>query len=349
MSGPSLSVIEQRTRRALIIACVVSSALPTRAAVAQGATPARASASASVSPSGATAAARRATWPVIRRDATLERELRALAARVRGDVGIYVRHLRTGRGVAIRADEAYPTASMIKVPIMIGIHDAVERGRLSYADTLVWRDSMRYQYEDDVFNHLRDSTRLALPIIQMMSITHSDNAASLWLQSLVGGAAINDWLASHGFDSTRVNSRTPGREAARSRYGWGQTTPREMAELLVRIRQGRAVSPAADAVMYRTLTRIFWHGEALSAIPPWVQAASKQGWVDRAKSEVVLVNAPSGDYVFCVTTKNQQDPRFNDKANEGAQLIRDVSAVLWRRFEPRHPWTPPAGSDRFVP
>jgi hypothetical protein len=28
---------------------------------------------------------------------------------------------------------------------------------------------------------------------------------------------------------------------------------------------------------------------------------------DRSRSEVVLVNAPSGDYVFCLITRNQQD------------------------------------------
>jgi beta-lactamase class A len=76
-------------------------------------------------------------WPAVKNDARLERELRALAAQVRGDVGIYVRHLRTGRGVAIRADEVFPTASMIKVPIMLGVHDAVARGQLHYSDTLL--------------------------------------------------------------------------------------------------------------------------------------------------------------------------------------------------------------------
>jgi beta-lactamase class A len=59
--------------------------------------------------------------------------------------------------------------------------------------------------------------------------TLSDNTASLWVQRLVGSAAINDWLAANGYDSTRVNSRVPGREADRTRMGWGQTTPREMA------------------------------------------------------------------------------------------------------------------------
>ena len=292
--------------------------------------------------------ARAPAWPRLTTDAALERGLRDLAAQVRGDVGIYVRHLRTGRGAAIRADEAYPTASMIKVPIMLAVHDAVARGALHYSDTLTWRDSLRYSGEDDLFNHLRDSTRVSLPMIQMLSITISDNAASLWLQGLVGGEAINRWLDTNGFDSTRVNSRTPGRDEARRRYQWGQTTPREMAELLVRIRERRAVNAAASDAMYRALTRIYWNGEALSRIPPWVQAASKQGSVDRSRSEVVLVNAPSGDYVFCIITKNQLDERYTPD-NEGWVLHRAVSALLWKHFEPKHPYVPADSATTYVP
>ncbi|HEX6104943.1 MAG TPA: serine hydrolase [Gemmatimonadales bacterium] len=280
-------------------------------------------------------------------DPELQRALETLAARVRGRVGIYVRHLRSGRTAALNADELFPTASMIKVPILVGTFDAVERGRLSFDSMLVYTDSLLYEGHD-IVGALRDSAAIALSKVALLMITTSDNTGSLWLQGLVGGAAINGWLAANGFDSTRVNSRVPGREEARARYGWGQTTPREIAELLVRIREGRAVSRAASEEMYRHLTRIYWTGEALSRIPPWVQAASKQGAVDRSKSEVVLVNAPSGDYVFSVITREQEDQRWEDD-NEGYVLIRDVSALLWRTFEPDHPWSPAAGVGRFKP
>jgi beta-lactamase class A len=235
----------------------------------------------------------------------------------------------------------------VKVPILIGTFDAIERGRLSFDQPLVYTDSLLYEGHD-LIGALEDSATVPLSKVALLMITTSDNTASLWLQGLVGGGAINQWLAANGFDSTRVNSRVAGREDARSRYGWGQTTPREMAELLVRIREGRAVSRAASEEMYRHLTRIYWNGEALSQLPPWVQAASKQGAVDRSKSEVVLVNAPSGDYVFAVITREQEDERWTDD-NEGYVLIRAVSALLWRTFEPGHPWTPAPGVDRFKP
>ena len=283
------------------------------------------------------------------RDAALEARLQQLVDPFEGTVGIYVRNLKTGRYAAIRADELFPTASMIKVPIMLTLFQQVQDGRLGWLDTLTYRDSLLYAGEDDLLGKVRDSTPVPLAQVAMLMITTSDNTASLWLQKLVGtGTVINAWLSSHGFDSTRVNSRTPGREEARTRYGWGQTTPREMAELLVMIREQRAVSPAADQEMYRMLTRIYWNGEALSQVPPWVQAASKQGAVDHSRSEVVLVNAPSGDYVFSVITKGQVDSLYAGD-NAGYVLLRKVSALLWSRFEPRHPWTPAPDAVRFKP
>jgi beta-lactamase class A len=50
-----------------------------------------------------------------------------------------------------------------------------------------------------------------------------------------------------------------------------------MAELLVKIRKGEVISPAASERIYRNMVRIYWDGEALSQIPPTIQVASKQG------------------------------------------------------------------------
>ncbi len=290
-----------------------------------------------------------AQWPAVDRDPALEARLAALAAQVEGDVGIYVRHLGSGRGAMIRADELFPTASMIKVPILATTIAQVAEGKLRFDSVMTWADSLRYSGEDDLFDKLQDGAKVPLNQVTLWMITTSDNAASLWLQALVGGGlAINEWLAANGFDSTRVNSRTPGRREIWQVYGWGQTTPREIAEMLARIRAGTLVNPAASEAMYRHLTRIHWNGEALSRIPPTVQAASKQGAVNRSRSEVVLVNAPSGDYVFAVITKNQEDTSWTS-TNQGWRLIRDVSAELWRTFEPRHPYTPPEGMKQFTP
>ncbi|HEU4763580.1 MAG TPA: serine hydrolase, partial [Gemmatimonadales bacterium] len=282
-------------------------------------------------------------------DLVLQRELERAVAGADGTVGVYVRNLRTGRWAGIRQDSLFPTASMIKVPILIATWDAIARGALRYDTVLTFADSLRYDPDEDLFAKLRDSAKVPLDQAILMMITTSDNTAALWLQSLCGGGTvINQWLAGHGFEHTRVNSRTEGRHDDWVAYGWGQTTPREMTELFTLVRQGKAVSPAASEAMYRALTRIYWNGEALSQLPPWVQAASKQGAVNQSRSETVLVNAPSGDYVFSVITKGQSDSSWV-ASNAGYVLIRRISALLWRHFEPRHPYTPPKGSEAYHP
>jgi len=287
-----------------------------------------------------------ASPPASQIDAELQAKLEQVIDGFRGDVGLYVRHLEMGQTAVLNADTLFPTASMIKVPILIKTFDAIEHGDLRYDQMLTYRDSLYYPGVD-LLGHFKDGEEVKLSKVVMLMLTMSDNTASLWLQHLCGtGTAINEWLASHGFEGMRMNSRTPGRHDDWETYGWGQTTPREMAELLVMIREGRAVSPAASEEMYRTLTRSYWDDEALSQIPPTVQAASKQGAVDESRSEVVLVNAPHGDYVFSIITKNQADTSWTSD-NEGFQLIRDVSRTIWTHFEPQSDWQPTEGIRRY--
>jgi beta-lactamase class A len=61
---------------------------------------------------------------------------------------------------------------------------------------------------------------------------------------------------------------------------------------------------------------------------------------------VVLVHAPSGDYVFCVITKNQQDESW-EANNEGFVLLRKISRILWQHFEPNSDWSPAAGVEAW--
>ena len=280
--------------------------------------------------------------PPPRADRALQARLQALTQGFRGTVGIYVRNLRTGASAEIQADSVFPTASMIKVPILLTLYSQVEEGKFRLDQRIPFPDTLHYRYGEasDVVGYMAPGDTLPLSEVAFLMLTVSDNFAALWLQGLVGGGAtVNEWMAAHGFRDTRVNSRTPGREAARSTHGWGQTTPREIAEALVMIRQGRAVSPRADEAMYRMLTNSYWKNEALSQIPPTVQAASKQGFVDRSRSEVLLVNAPSGDYVLAIITKNQADESY-EPSNEGWRLIRAVSRTVYQHFNPRDRWRP---------
>ena len=268
-------------------------------------------------------------------DPALQSKVEERVRDFRGQVGVYVRHLETGATAALQADSLFPTASMVKLPLLVSLYDHVERGALDLDTRLAYHDSLFYGARDDgdIVNTMRPGETVTLSKLAFFMISMSDNTASLWIQGLVTGADVNRWLRENGFQATRVNSRVEGRRGDWERYGWGETTPREMAELLVMVREGRAVSPEASEAMYRTLTNIYWDDEALSSVPATVQVASKQGAVSASRSEVLLVNAPTGDYVLCVITKDQED-RSWDADNEGYVLLRDLSRIVYDHFVP---------------
>ncbi|MCF2503096.1 class A beta-lactamase-related serine hydrolase [Dyadobacter sp. CY107] len=278
-------------------------------------------------------------------DHKLVKKLEEAMAGFKGEAGIYVRNLKTNRIAEVHADSIFPTASMVKVPILCGIFDKINRGEVAFNQELVYRDSLKY--DNGIVGSFRDSTKIALPKVVHLMISQSDNTGSLWLQAMAGGGAtINQWLDSNGFGNIRVNSRTPGRKENQAKYGWGQTTPREMAELVAMIRNGKAINPAVSERMYRYLGMQFWDGESISQVPPNIKIAAKSGAVNQAKSEVLVIHAPHGDYVFCVATKNQQDQAW-EKDNEGYVLIRKLSAIIWNHFEPKSDWKPLPESEKF--
>jgi beta-lactamase class A len=279
------------------------------------------------------------TTPAV--DAALGARLDARCDALAGRVGLHVEHVATGSVHTRAADELFPAASLVKVPILVALYERIERGELDPHSELVF-EAARSRGGDDLLASFADGARISLGKLIHLMVAFSDNSASLWCQELAGGGvAINDWLERHGYEKTRVNARTPGRESDYEAFGWGQTTPREMCRLLVEIRAGRCVSPRADEEMYRVLCRTYWDSEAVSALPPWVQAATKQGAISRSRSEVVLVEAPSGPYVFCLVTDDQEDRSWGSD-NAGFVLLRDVSQILWEHFG-ADGWSPAPG------
>jgi beta-lactamase class A len=278
-------------------------------------------------------------------DPVLTRELRALTTDFHGTVGIYTRQLRTGHWAALNQYEMFPTASLVKIPILLALFERIDKGSVTYNAPLAY-DHSREASDGDITAAFKDSATITTAKLVTLMETFSDNTAAMWCQDLAGGGGtINTWLEDHGFIQTRVNSRTPGREEQKKQFGWGQTNPREMAELMVKIREGKAVSPAASQEMFKVLSRTFWDQESISQIPPYVHVASKQGAVDHSRSEVLLVNSPKGDYVLSVFTKDQADASWKHE-NEGYELLRKISAVVWKRWGGK-PWKPAPGSQIY--
>ncbi len=131
----------------------------------------------------------------------LEDALRSFPART----GVYVKHLKTGEEAAVRADEAFNSQSVIKIPILVRAFQLAEQGTLELDERVtltraLLRDGTGiFQYADlGLSPTLRD-------LIQQMIVT-SDNTATDIMTTRVGGVeALNAWLAASGYRLRMIN------------------------------------------------------------------------------------------------------------------------------------------------
>lgn len=272
-------------------------------------------------------------------DHALQKNLEVLLAGFHGKIGVFVYDLKNNKTVAVNAGEIYPTASMIKIPILIGIMHKIHDGELQFHQRMTYTDSLFYSEGDDMLASFKSGESIELGRVISLMLSYSDNCASLWLQGLSGGGAvINKYLEDLGMKHTRVNSRTEGRKDDWKMYGWGQTTPQELATLMKMIVERKIIDKQYSEKMLRMLGRQFWDEEAISEIPPDVFVADKNGAVDASRGEVIYVNGKH-PYIFAVCSKENADTSW-DYNNEAWVLIRKVSAMLWDHYNPKNKWQP---------
>lgn len=272
-------------------------------------------------------------------DNPLQNKITNLLEGFKGESGAYVYDLTKNKIAAVNADTIYPTASMVKIPILIGVMHKINKGELNYHQAMTYTDSLFYSEGDDMLASYKSGEKIDLAKVLMLMMSTSDNAASLWLQGLAGGGVlINKYMDSLGMKNTRVNSRTEGRKENWKQYGWGQTTPRELATVMKMIVENKIINKKISERMLRLMGRQYWDEYALSQIPPNIFVADKGGAVDESRSEVLYVNGKR-PYIFCICTKNNKDQSWNAD-NEAWVLTRKLSAMLWQHFNPKSGWQP---------
>ena len=244
--------------------------------------------------------------------AALRRALDALADPHRGVVGYAVRDLDAGWEISRRGDEPFPTASLIKVPVLVTVFDLVRQGRLSLDDRLTVLP-IDVVPGAGVLQHLHAGLEITVRDAAWLMTTISDNTATNLLLDRIIIRRVWQKMESLGLPRTKVHSKTFLRESSVAmdssvKYGFGVTTPREMAQLFALLADGRAVSPAADSAMLDILAANE-DGQLLQRHVTGVRAPHKTGATDQVRTECTLWHFRSR-VVACVLTRENADTRW---------------------------------------
>jgi len=259
---------------------------------------------------------------------------------------------RPDQRINLRGDETFPTASTIKTAVMCEALHQIEDGKVKWFQEIPVQAQMDDRQEGGYAYFFKEGTKLPLCQWVHLMITISDNTATMNLREFLGQKSVNDWLIAHGFKNTLLLNGKKcdelGLRPLQQKWGLGMTTPNEMVRLFELILDGKAGSQASCERMRRILTQQYWDDFALSQVPPNVPCGSKTGALSHSRADVAFVDSPGGQYILAVYTKEQADSSWTF-SNEGDTAIRTISALVWRHYNPKHPWRPPQGWENLLP
>jgi beta-lactamase class A len=197
----------------------------------------------------------------------LQRLLDAELARFPGKAGVWVKHLGTGEEASVRGDEAFNSASVIKIPVMTLAFQMADKGALSLADRVTINAS-DFRGGSGIFRYNDPGLQPTIRDVLLQMIITSDNTATDLAIGKVGGVErVNAWLRDHGYADALTLNMTTGDLFAKYRalpqgtssnektngdrgYWLGTMTPRATGRLIESIQRcsdGTATAPAIAA------------------------------------------------------------------------------------------------------
>jgi beta-lactamase class A len=270
--------------------------------------------------------------------ADLEDRIAPLVKEHKGKVAIAVKHLKTGDSFYLNADTAMPTASLIKLPVMVEAYWQVKDEKVKLDTKLTLTKDDKVPGSGILTNHFSDGATFPLKDAVRLMIVYSDNTATNMVLDQIGIPSTNERMAKLGFKNTKINAKvfkgstTSIDPEGTKKYGLGSTTAKEMVQLLELIDAGKVASPEACKEMIGHLKACDDKEKMTRFLPANTVVAHKTGSVNAAKTDAGIIYLKSGPVAVCVMTDENDDKRWVPD-NAAQVLIGKIAKEVYDKFE----------------
>jgi beta-lactamase class A len=183
------------------------------------------------------------------------------------------------------ADEAYPAASVIKIPILMTVHADAAEGRLSLDERLPVGEHLP---GTGVLGYVPGIADLTIRDHAMLMTIVSDNTSTNRLMERLGVERIAERMREWGCVKTQLRRKMFDFEAA-NRGLDNVATPREMAGLLLRLVRGELVDRATSDAVLAVLEHTQDDALICRYLPVDARVAHKTGSLQKVRNDAAVV------------------------------------------------------------
>lgn len=185
----------------------------------------------------------------------LQEQLDELCAGFNGRVGYVAQQLQTGALVAGFAEELFPTASTIKLPVLLTLMQQVEEGKASLEEPLMLRRADKLS-GSGLLQYLSPGLTMCVRDWAFLMMSISDNTATNVLIDFVGLAAVQAWLAAHDYADVQLHHKLDFAGVAQDLHHFGSATPAGLNRMMTAVWRRELVSAAACDEMLRLMDKV---------------------------------------------------------------------------------------------
>lgn len=267
----------------------------------------------------------------------LQARLDPLAEAHKGKVAIAVKNLETGECYYRNADEVMPTASLIKIAVLIELYQQAQEDKVKLRERVTLHAADKVPGSGILTDHFSDGADFCLRDAARLMIAFSDNTATNLILERVGIKSVNERMKEWGFSETRINAKvfrgsTTSVDPARTRrYGLGSTTAREMVGLLEELQVHDRLRPFYKQAVLNHLAKNADKDKFKRLLPGEVVVIHKDGSTSDTRTDAGLIHTPGGIVAVCVLTTNNKDRRWQTD-NAGNVLCARVAKEVYNHF-----------------
>lgn len=263
---------------------------------------------------------------------SLDQRVRAEVAQFKGKVSLFAKNLDTGAVYELGGDDRVPTASTIKIAIMVEAFARVNDGKAKWTDELILTKEKKVG-GSGILGEFGDGLRLTFRDAVTLMMIMSDNTATNLVIDVLTADAVNARMESLGLKETRLMRRVfgggvsaEGKKEENKVFGLGRSSPREMVLLLEKLERGEVISPAASKEMLELMKREqgtngIWRDD-------WrLPKATKSGALDALRSNIGILYHPRGRIALAVTCNEMPEPNWTVD-NPALLLMSRLSEIL---------------------
>jgi beta-lactamase class A len=232
-----------------------------------------------------------------------------------GHLGFYYKNLVTGTEFAIREDEIYGAASIIKFPLFLHVLAECDKGNMSLDDRLVTEESDKVP-SCGALNMFTGSVETDIRTLCRLMICISDNTATNRLIRHFGFEALEKGFSEMGLEKTRIRRRLFD-ASANAKGIRNAISPGELGRLLEKLYRGEFVSREVSDYAIEVLTEQQIGHKLGGKLGEDVVIAHKTGEDTNLSNDIGIVYADR-PFVVCFTGHETDVYRWEDLMRRGA-------------------------------